>query len=72
MMFTGRLWLTWMTSMNPVGNLWSVLTFPSILMRRCFTIALTSFMVKAYFRRFLVKYVATLIFQMQHNFFQKF
>merc|ERR1719219_3322715 len=45
----------WITSMKPVGNLLSVLTLPSILMRRCFMMVCTSFMVRAYFRRFLRK-----------------
>merc|ERR1719318_631042 len=43
------------TSMKPVGNLGSVLVLPSILIRRCFMMVSTSFMVMAYFRRFLRK-----------------
>merc|ERR1719186_2528498 len=39
----------------PVGNLGSVLVLPSILIRRCFMMVSTSFMLSAYFRRFLRK-----------------
>merc|ERR1719412_3157261 len=40
---------------KPVGNFVSVLVFPSILIRRCFMMVSTSFIVIAYFRRFLRK-----------------
>ena len=43
--------------MKPAGKVSSVLTFPSTLMIRCLTIAVTSFPVKAYFSLFLKKTV---------------
>lgn len=43
--------------MNPAGKVSSVLTFPSTLISRCLTMAVTSFPVKAYFNRFRRKTV---------------
>src|SRR5579862_1645620 len=43
-----------MTSWKPAGKLESVLTFPSTLTRRCWRMAVTSRLFKAYLRRFLM------------------
>ena len=44
--------------MKPAGKVGSVRTFPSTLIRRCFTILFTSSPVSAYFRRFLSRTIS--------------